>query len=494
VIFFTSDTHFNHAKVLEHSRRPFRDLDEMTEALIYNWNSVVSKSDVIYHLGDFGLTWGAKHQDAIDSVLKKLNGTKILITGNHDRKEVTKNKRWALVTPYHEIKMPYSQPQSRKIVLCHYALRTWNQCHRGAYMLHGHCLDMESEILTDAGWKSKDQIIIGESLPAINPDNGELVTAAISELHYFPHYSGDVVSFSGKSINFRVTSQHRIPCFSASNSSFEFIPANQFTNRTNRRLLRAGTRKFPGLPWTDAEIRLYVLMAADGAIKPTTNLCRVALFKARKKKLARELLAGTPHKELLRKDGSSSFNFYIPPIFSGIKIKGSDPILERMDDRQFEIFLDTYSQTDGCRSGKGVIIYSSKEVEIDRIQAMAVQRGYGATKYSRINGFSTRPGYQLSVFKAGKSNCSSTKVSIEAVREEPFWCVTCTHSNFFMRRKGKVHLTGNSHGSLPRSAGRILDVGVDKHNYRPISMAEVREFMEPRPIYSEDHHQPKNTP
>ncbi len=51
--FFTADTHFGHASILKHCTRPFTSVDEMDSALIENWNSIVSRKDSVYILGDF---------------------------------------------------------------------------------------------------------------------------------------------------------------------------------------------------------------------------------------------------------------------------------------------------------------------------------------------------------------------------------------------------------------------------------------------------------
>jgi len=42
---------------------------------------------------------------------------------------------------------------------------------------------------------------------------------------------------------------------------------------------------------------------------------------------------------------------------------------------------------------------------------------------------------------------------------------------------GSIHLHGHSHGKHVAS-GKILDVGVDCHNFYPISLEEVAEIME----------------
>lgn len=82
-IWFTSDTHFRHSNIIGYCGRPFSSVEEMDETLIENWNSVVKEGDKIYHLGDVYMPKGYKKNDE-DSLFKKLNGTKILILGNHD--------------------------------------------------------------------------------------------------------------------------------------------------------------------------------------------------------------------------------------------------------------------------------------------------------------------------------------------------------------------------------------------------------------------------
>lgn len=39
--FFTSDSHWNHSRIIELCKRPFKDVEEMNNSLIENWNKVV---------------------------------------------------------------------------------------------------------------------------------------------------------------------------------------------------------------------------------------------------------------------------------------------------------------------------------------------------------------------------------------------------------------------------------------------------------------------
>lgn len=59
--FFTSDTHFNHANIIRFCNRPFKDVEQMNETLIANWNRVVGTNDIVFHLGDFCLGGAAEY-------------------------------------------------------------------------------------------------------------------------------------------------------------------------------------------------------------------------------------------------------------------------------------------------------------------------------------------------------------------------------------------------------------------------------------------------
>ena len=80
MIYFIADTHFNHSNIIKYCDRPFKNTYEMNEYIVKKWNSVVKKDDTGYSLGDVG--FGSLQE--VKNLVERLNGTKILLRGNHD--------------------------------------------------------------------------------------------------------------------------------------------------------------------------------------------------------------------------------------------------------------------------------------------------------------------------------------------------------------------------------------------------------------------------
>ena len=78
--FWTSDLHFDHARICELADRKFNTLNHMNQTLIANWNSVVGPDDIVNVVGD--IVMGTR--DVSLPMLDKLNGTIHLTPGNHD--------------------------------------------------------------------------------------------------------------------------------------------------------------------------------------------------------------------------------------------------------------------------------------------------------------------------------------------------------------------------------------------------------------------------
>ena len=143
-IFFSSDQHFGHRNVLKFCDRPFADIKEMGETLIYNWNSVVSDCDIVVTLGD--LCW-FNDSRTIKNIISKLNGKEIYITlGNHDKYESFHrviDERFHIIDSISHIFLRSEEENrwaksSYEIICSHYPLMTWSHRDQGALNLFGH--------------------------------------------------------------------------------------------------------------------------------------------------------------------------------------------------------------------------------------------------------------------------------------------------------------------------------------------------------------------
>lgn len=136
-IWFTSDTHFGHHNIIRYCNRPFADIDHMNETLISNWNSKVKNTDVVYHLGDVIFS---HKKDVTLNLLRRLNGTKHIVWGNHDKyKNLILEAGFIDCGSLSEITIPLGGNNlTQKIVLCHYPMVSWNGAFHGVIHLHGH--------------------------------------------------------------------------------------------------------------------------------------------------------------------------------------------------------------------------------------------------------------------------------------------------------------------------------------------------------------------
>jgi calcineurin-like phosphoesterase family protein len=132
LIYFTADLHLGHEGIIRLCKRPFQSADEMDGAIIRNWNLAVTMSDEVYILGDFTM----KPAHEAHEYLRRLNGRKYLIRGNHD-KFLSGFDEWASdfvwVKDYHVLKHG-----GQKFVLFHYPIAEWDGFYHGSIHLYGH--------------------------------------------------------------------------------------------------------------------------------------------------------------------------------------------------------------------------------------------------------------------------------------------------------------------------------------------------------------------
>lgn len=162
---YISDTHFGHFNIINFDNRPFETTQEMEEVLVEKWNSVVKPGDITYILGDF--CWNASN-DEWYRILNRLEGEKVLLSGNHDLKQPSAKlrKMFADIKDIKEI-----TDDGKHVIMSHFPIMMY----KGSYdpktfMLCGHVhTTREDEFLEkwreelwttrSHSWDSRGQII-----------------------------------------------------------------------------------------------------------------------------------------------------------------------------------------------------------------------------------------------------------------------------------------------------------------------------------------------
>lgn len=130
-----SDFHWGHKhihKFCPDTRGHFTDVEHMNAEMVRMWNELVQPEDTVYMLGDIAFMQASQ---AVP-VMRSLAGRKILIKGNHDRKNLKDRRFFACFDEVHDyLDIHYNGNQ---IVMFHYPILEWDRCHHGAIQFHGH--------------------------------------------------------------------------------------------------------------------------------------------------------------------------------------------------------------------------------------------------------------------------------------------------------------------------------------------------------------------
>lgn len=174
-LYFTSDLHIGHHNIIKYCNRPYASVEEMNEALVNNWNSVVTDNDHVWILGDLCM---GKIEDSL-KIAARLNGWKTLLPGNHDRVWAGNGEKAAKWYPAYEdagfiivdvdqtvetnsysIYLGYDTDQQVEVDLSHFPyisdsrhddrFNDWLPIDMGRWLLQGHIHTM---------WKVKDRMI-----------------------------------------------------------------------------------------------------------------------------------------------------------------------------------------------------------------------------------------------------------------------------------------------------------------------------------------------
>lgn len=161
-ILFTADTHFGHRNIIRYCNRPFYSVE--------NWNKVVDKEDVVFHLGDFAVGGAASWSN----LLQRLNGKVYLIMGNHDVHTIDKGFEGFQYVSWEML----IEIGKQKIYLNHYPFLCFSGAKKNTWQLFGH-------VHTSPYFKGKDSSRLSLLFPTqydVGVDNNNFTPISYNEV------------------------------------------------------------------------------------------------------------------------------------------------------------------------------------------------------------------------------------------------------------------------------------------------------------------------
>lgn len=130
-IYFTANQQFGRPSAIRDFQRPFENVEDMNLSLEESWNSTVEKDDIVYVLGNF-----AWDPTTAEDMLKRLNGTIVLVEGEHDSAILDLSKRKVMPKDCGLVEPLFASP-TEKIAISYWPMHEWPGKSKGYYHFFG---------------------------------------------------------------------------------------------------------------------------------------------------------------------------------------------------------------------------------------------------------------------------------------------------------------------------------------------------------------------
>ena len=485
--YFYSDPHFFHSRICQLSNRSFSSVQEMNEALIENYNRAVPKDGTVIWTGDCFFIGRPKAKEIMD----RLHGVKILVRGNHDMKPVDMYKigftfvceSMEMMIAGERVKVshfPYKPKHTlwQKFLKLirgpkrHYDLKYMNlrPVDNGGWLIHGHCLPTDYEVLTvNKGFVKLSDIQINEEVYAYDKDR--IVRSRVIELTK-TLYSGQMYDIQLPRFSQTMTANHHLKLKDNSYVSIKScldrqMPVSELPTYCNSEV--GGS----DIDIKDIELRLIVAICADGCFEKNSSPIRFHIKKERKQQRLKSLFQEYGETIYFYNNKSKGIDPVVGNYLKGLVLRNST--YKRLPEwfldlstRQIAVVIDELEHWDGNVSKTGVRqFFSSKKEEIDLVQILLTRLGIMSNSVRNKEVVTYK-------FHNNNSNASITKYTKEFLVENiEVGCITTEFQSFITRSpNGKISVTGNTHNPNKLN-GKQIHVGVDSWNYAPIPYQQI---------------------
>lgn len=344
-----------------------------------------------------------------------------------------------------------------------------------------YCLDEKTEVLTAGGWKAN--VAVGEMVAAFDTETEEIRFApATATVRRKLRPDEFFCSISGPSEDIRVTNRHRMVYKPRKKEGWRIRDAQDIAAlKDGVKIPVSGHTLFPGVPLTDDELMFIGWVMTDGSINKYNNA--ICISQGEHQPYLEEIsncIRGCGFKFTRKtiKRRNTQFNETSDNVIWTIskgKPRGRDkdltgwgrlepwlskdmsPALFDMTERQFDVMLTAIYHGDGNKhkpkdwTMRSYHISKGNRTFIERLQIMAIQRGYRASvavTHPKPGEIRKKDLFTIHLKKQGFVCIGSHSDrrphwKLEPHTNETCWCVQNEIGTLVTRRNGKVAIVGN---------------------------------------------------
>jgi hypothetical protein len=357
------------------------------------------------------------------------------------------------------------------------------------------CLDDKTEICTLNGWKTIYELHNDDLVVSLN-SREESEWVHINEI-IKKQYTGDMSSFQGKHIDFKVTPNHRFLWHKYNRYGNVEIPRIDHLQDIPKNkqvcLFNAGKNMKSDFSISDDQLRILAWVYTDGCFhndgKSITIYQRKSNHHIIKELLERSNIKFTLSNrerniteicgKKLKKKPEDEYSFYLGKEsltqlewFRFFNNKEDIQFLKKLSSRQFEVFLREATLGDGTIRDHFIncgVLYGTYE-RISNLQIICAVNNVRTSLYE----YRDKQARLNITFDCNKTQIRYLKTFSNHIENELVWCLKVKNENFLVRRNGKVWFSGNcydaiaepefapyflgDYGLLPGSDGKVFFV------------------------------------
>ena len=316
------------------------------------------------------------------------------------------------------------------------------------------CLSEDTKILTPDGWKSYDQVKVGDIIYTFNLETHEIEMKTVKDI-FVRKYQGKMYNLRNRTQNQLVSPHHRVvrQVFNSKRYKMQEIE-DLLTFKSPISVPVVGENSNPDLDVSDEQLKLMAWIISEGSIEKDGSH-RVSIYQSKKvnPEKYKEIIGLLNHFNLefevreqkgwgdcqhVRLSPTSSKSIH--KWFDGNK-KVPPKWLYRLSKRQARIFLETYVKGDGWNEKHRKRIITTCTDTLEALEALAVLAGFNFSARTRTFKSPRKPQYYLTLTESKHDYIQEIK---EMDYEGIIWSVHTDNETVIAKRNGQVFITGNT--------------------------------------------------